>query len=331
MDAARAQRVCLAIGLITIVTSVGRKEAMAQAPPPPNPPPGDQAPDNQAAVKEAVDDVEELEKRIQQRSLRIKTLESAGEIARAGEAVDEQDNDLRELVERADEVTKQPPSAPSVQGPKSKTEVASAAAKVAEAKKSAKESVDKDRVEHTNREQKIGCNGRTVCLFGGALLGSYSLTLGQGTRAGQTSHHIISLVVPAGGFRYVWNQYLNLDVGLYTAIISPQFEVNTVATSGTGCTKGGAAFEDKLPCEGNAPLRPYLAGLVALTIGTGSSTLGVISVGFTAGVARTNQDPTGFDFYGLFVGTGGVYGTVPLRRKATDSELQKSGVAGKGS
>ena len=165
-------------------------------------------------------------------------------------------------------------------------------------------------------KDRIGCGGSVRwCLFGGTLLASYSLTGSGGDRDGQTGHRIVSVALPAAGGRWARWQHLSVDLTLYTAIISPQFQVNSVNDASMSCSMNGSAFEKNLPCEGNAVLRPYLAALLGVTIGTGSSALGVLTVGLTGGWARTTQDPNAFPFWGLMIGTGAVY--VPLTSGAT--------------
>jgi hypothetical protein len=158
-----------------------------------------------------------------------------------------------------------------------------------------------------------GCGGKSAfCLFGGAFLAGYSLTTGAGDRQGETGHHIVQLALPTAGIRYAALQYASLDLGFYTAIISPQFQVNQVNSSGSGCATKGGTFENSLPCEGDAPLRPYAALFLGATIGTGSSSLGLVSIGWTVGGARTDQDPNLFWFSGLMITTGGIFATAPL-------------------
>ncbi|MFO0738783.1 MAG: hypothetical protein U0270_22990 [Labilithrix sp.] len=125
--------------------------------------------------------------------------------------------------------------------------------------------------------------------------------------------------VPTIGFRKPLNSFISFDASLYTAIISPQFELAQKATSGGGCKAGGGKFEDTLPCEGNAELRPYIATLIGFTAGTGNSSLGIVTIGATAGVARTGQDPSGFAFYGLMVTTGGIFATLPIGKSAKET------------
>src|SRR5262249_47323961 len=153
------------------------------------------------------------------------------------------------------------------------------------------------------------CNGTSrFCFFGGALIGSYSLTIASADgRSGDTSHQVINVAVPTGGFRWAASQRFSVDLGLYTAIISPQFKVNTIDRSGSGCSRDPSRFNDLLPCEGNAVLRPYGAAFAGITLGTGSSSLGIITLGITGGVARTTQDASAVWFGGLLVGTGGIY------------------------
>jgi hypothetical protein len=160
-----------------------------------------------------------------------------------------------------------------------------------------------------------GCDGASwICLFGGALVGSYTLTEGGGDRSGQTGHHIVNLLVPAGGLRFAVRANISIDLGLYTAIISPEFQPNGISTAGSGCSNPGNKFNDMLPCEGNTALRPYGALLLGGTVGTSNSSLGIVTAGFTAGVARTTQDANAFFFYGLMIGTGGIYTTVSLSK-----------------
>jgi hypothetical protein len=252
---------------------------------------------------------------VESQRVRVQTLIRTGELSKADAATDAIKNEGEQANKLAMQATQQAQNV--VAASDATLEEKATAAKIVEKagtiKNETTNTIEKTDQQLSAAKDNSGCDGHTKwCLFGGALLGSYSLTMGVGDRAGQTGHRIVSLVVPAGGVRMVLSQYLSLDMGLYTAIISPQLQVNDVNTVGTGCSKHNGAFEDKLPCEGNAVLRPYGAALVALTVGTGSSALGVISLGLTFGFARTAQDPEAFLFYGLMLGTGGVYSTVPV-------------------
>ena len=44
-----------------------------------------------------------------------------------------------------------------------------------------------------------------------------------------------------------------------------------------------------------------------------------VTIGATAGVARTGQDPSGFAFYGLMVTTGGIFATLPIGKSAKET------------
>ena len=187
-----------------------------------------------------------------------------------------------------------------------------------------RDTVEKAKIEAAHVSQKTaatvddaksrsGCDGTSrLCVFGGALVGSYSLVSGSGQRTGQTGHRIINLLVPSGGVRWARFEHLSIDLSFYTAIISPDFQTQVISSAGSGCSKTPSTFNDLLPCEGNTLLRPYGALLLGGTIGTGNSSIGVVTVGITGGIARTTQDATAFLFYGLMIGTAGVYSTVSL-------------------
>lgn len=161
-----------------------------------------------------------------------------------------------------------------------------------------------------------GCGGQSsLCIIGGTFLAGYSFTGGVGDRTGHTGHHVIQFVVPAVGLRYAWLENVSFDLTAYSAIISPQLSINQISTAGTGCSTKQSTFNDALPCEGDAALRPYIAGFLGVTVGSGGP-LGIVSVGVTAGIARTAQDGNVFGFAGLMVTALGVYGVFPLNKKS---------------
>ncbi len=185
--------------------------------------------------------------------------------------------------------------------------------KVQQEKQEAEQISQKTAEKVDSARSRSGCDGTSrLCVFGGALVGSYSLVSGSGQRTGQTGHRIINLLVPAGGVRWARFEHLSIDLSFYTAIVSPDFQTQLINSNGSGCSKTPSTFNDLLPCECNTLLRPYGALLLGGTIGTGNSSVGVVTVGVTAGIARTTQDATAFLFYGLMIGTAGVYSTVSL-------------------
>jgi hypothetical protein len=239
--------------------------------------------------------------------VQIDTLLKAEDLKRAKDAVEDQKATLDQL-KAIDRTVKALKTAAPVDAA-----VSDAATKAEVALNAATSVSDATSAKVDTASDKSGCDGKSrVCLFGGALVGSYSLTAGTGDRKGQTGHHIISLLVPTGGLRVSIVEHVSVDVGFYTSIISPQFQTNSIDPSGSGCAKTSTKFTDLLPCEGNTALRPYGAMLLGPTIGTGNSSLGIITVGLTAGVARTTQDANAFWFTGLMIGTAGIYSTVSL-------------------
>ena len=258
---------------------------------------------------EAKTDVSTVKARVDDHKLHFDSALEAGDVAKAQHYLDDMNSDVNTATakeESAPTATSSTPAATAPGGsPAASPDVAAAKGVLNDAK-----------TKMASTETAIGCGGKSrYCLYGGALLASYSLTLGEGDRAGQTGHHIVSLVLPTAGFRFSWRQYVSFDLGVYSAIISPEFQANAIGSSGTGCAKKGGVFEDDLPCEGNALLRPYGAAVLGATINSGSSSLGVFMFGVTVGWARTAQDPNAFRFWGLMIGTGGVYMPVPLTKE----------------
>ncbi|HEX5098090.1 MAG TPA: hypothetical protein VFV94_01250, partial [Polyangiaceae bacterium] len=202
-----------------------------------------------------------------------------GDLPRARQELEKQEQAVADLKREAEQPPDQTPPAAQPE-----TNVAADEDKAEKAHEAAKADV-------ATAEGNAGCDAQyRFCVFAGAAAASYSLTLGNGRRQGETSHHIVSLVVPTLGVRYSASRFISLDLAAYTAIISPELQVNSTDRKGTSCSTTGGTFEDSLPCEGNAQLRPYLAGFLGGTVGTGNSSLGLVSAGFTAGVARTTQD-----------------------------------------
>lgn len=259
-----------------------------------------------AATSPLSQTAESLRSRIHDQTVRINTYLKSEDLKRAKDAAEDQDADLNQL--NAIDATAQKIST-ALPTPTT----ALAAADTSAAKTDAASDVTKAKSQVDAATDRSGCDGKSrLCLFGGALVGSYSLTSGWGDRTGQTGHHIVSLLVPNGGVRLAVREHVSLDLGFYTSIISPQFQANTIDMSGSGCSKTASKFNDLLPCEGNTALRPYAAMLLGATIGTGNSSLGILTVGYTLGIARTTQDANAFWFHGVMIGTAGVYSTVSL-------------------
>jgi hypothetical protein len=164
-----------------------------------------------------------------------------------------------------------------------------------------------------------GCaRGANWCLYGGATLAAASLTDMAITsqHGGQTAHQIASLIVPTGGFRRVITDEVSVDLGLLTTLgtISSKLstDISPTATNlDTQCASPASNFVSKLPCEGNATLKPPLAAYAALSFVQGEN-LSAFSVGAMAGLARTDFDPEVHPFIGLFLGLGSAYVTFPL-------------------
>jgi len=289
------------------------------APKPANP--GSSSSDRMTEADTAIQRVDFLRDEIKKRTTTIQTVLELGDLSQAQSLGEQQQAAIKELEAETGKAKAliaargRPQLGASDAGAAQAAETADSQ-KVEDAAKQAKDSVDGAKVEIGKAVDAAGCLGKSLCLFGGASLAGFSLTSANTHRSGQTGHRVIQLLVPTIGIRYAWLSHISLDLGIYTAIVSPQLELAQTDRTGSGCTRKPNAFEDALPCEGSANLRPYIAGLAGFTVGTGSSSMGILTIGVTGGLARTTQDPTAAPFGGLMVTTAGVYTTVPLAKRS---------------
>jgi hypothetical protein len=288
----------------------------ATAPPPPAPPPpappadGDQRAPTVKAAAEAATQAAGVEKTAHEQAGTVDSFVKTGDLNKAEVAAAATKSSADSAAALAAKATQQ---ASETTDPAQKPEAEKAKASANTAAANAKKDADNAQKMLDAAKGSAGCSGLSPwCLFGGVQVVGYSLTNGAGSREGQTAHHVVDLAIPTVGIRWAISQYVSLDMAFYTAIVSPQFQLNTASPTGSGCGKKTNAFEDALPCEGNAALRPYAGTVVGFTAGTGSSSLGIMTIGITTGVARTTQDPSAFGFYGVTVTTGGLYATIPV-------------------
>ena len=164
-------------------------------------------------------------------------------------------------------------------------------------------------------KDRIGCGGSVRwCLFGGTLLASYSLTGSGGDRDGQTGHRIVSVALPAAGGRWARWQHLSVDLTLYTAIISPQFQVNSVNDASMSCSMNGSAFKRIFPAKAT----PFfaLSGSPARRHDRNRQQRPRRLDGRPHGwLGADHPGPECVPFWGLMIGTGAVY--EPLTSGAT--------------
>ena len=154
-------------------------------------------------------------------------------------------------------------------------------------------------------------DGHRFCLYGGAFLASFSITgmVGGGHSQGETSHRLLSVVVPVAGARLALGSQISLDLGAFTALISEQLKTDASdQPPNSGCSKNSSRFVSELPCEGNAVLRPYIATYLGLSVG--SDKFSALTFAVTMGYARTAHDPTARLFGGIMLGVGGLHGTI---------------------
>jgi hypothetical protein len=92
-------------------------------------------------------------------------------------------------------------------------------------------------------------------------------------------------------------------------------DISTTSTNlDSACATQASGFVSRLPCEGNATLKPPLATYAAFSFIQGEN-LNAFSVGLTAGLAHTTLDPEVHPFVGIFIGVGSAYVTFPLDHK----------------
>lgn len=140
------------------------------------------------------------------------------------------------------------------------------------------------------------------CLFAGAFLASASLTGVNlekgGLHGGETSHSIISTIIPTAGARWPLETRarISLDLGLLSMLLSKDLS----SSSRKGCRTSDGEYEQKLPCEGNVALSPIGAGYLGLTFGT--EDVGLVTFMYMIGMAKTSLDNTMYRFHGAAIG-----------------------------
>jgi hypothetical protein len=142
------------------------------------------------------------------------------------------------------------------------------------------------------------------CFYAGAILASASWVgtdiSGKGAlHGGETTHTLISTVIPTAGLRFALEKRARVaaDIGALSMLLSKDL---SSSSSRKGCRITDSDFEKKLPCEGNVSVSPVLAGYVGITIGT--EDIGLLSVMYMMGAARTSLDNSIYFYQGLAVG-----------------------------
>lgn len=142
---------------------------------------------------------------------------------------------------------------------------------------------------------------------------------------GQSRHRLASVAVPTVGVRlrlpypvvwYLtkWKQlkFASLDLGVYSAFISPTVSEGGAAVKGSAepsCSKSNGEFETRLPCQGNASVSPYAAGYFGVTFG--KSGIGYVSLmPITVGVGQVGTEGSLRTFSGWTVGLIELHGTL---------------------
>jgi hypothetical protein len=117
-------------------------------------------------------------------------------------------------------------------------------------------------------------------------------------------NHLVSVAVPSVAFRFLpipsvgW---FALDLGLYSAFLTQSIAYQAPTNAKTACTPNPNDFENKLPCEANATVYPYLAGYFGASLG--KSGVGFLTIAFpSVGLAQLGSDTTLRLYMGITVG-----------------------------
>jgi hypothetical protein len=144
---------------------------------------------------------------------------------------------------------------------------------------------------------------RHICGTYGLSAGALSFVAVRTPDGWTTQNHLLSVAVPSAAFRLVIipQGWLSFDIGLSSAFLTQSLAYGAPSTSKTACTVGANVFENKLPCEANAVVYPYMAGYAGFT--AGKSGIGFITIApITAGMAQVGSDTTLRFYIGFSVG-----------------------------
>jgi len=169
--------------------------------------------------------------------------------------------------------------------------------------------------EALGRSKKDSCGvtyGSSVCLMVGlfAATGSVAAFRLSDQFAGRTSQQLVSFGIPFAGLRIPTTSILAFDIGVLTSVFDTEISLDAQGKESSACRRNGTSFEKRLPCEGNAVIRPYGALFVGPAVGNADLTW--ISFYLVTGWARTDQDPTANFFIGAMFGALGIQKVLPL-------------------
>ncbi len=133
---------------------------------------------------------------------------------------------------------------------------------------------------------------------------------------GRTSRQLAAAAIPATAARVVpidSAPYVSIDLGVYSAFLSPRLETASTqssSTSKTSCSSTAGNFEKNLPCQANAPLNPYAAFYLGATFG--KENVGYVSfLPITLGLGTVGDSKKMTSFYGWTLGMVQLNGTLP--------------------
>jgi len=151
----------------------------------------------------------------------------------------------------------------------------------------------------------------SACLALGLFVatGSAASFSNSNTFAGQTSQQLVSLAIPYVALRWATGDVLSLELGMLTSVFGKDVSLSGDGSS-SACRKDAVTFERKLPCEGDAHLRPYGALFAGPSIA--NEDINYFSIYGVLGAARTEKDPTPGFFVGVMFGVLGVQKTIAL-------------------
>jgi hypothetical protein len=165
---------------------------------------------------------------------------------------------------------------------------------------------------------------RSVCFVYGLFAASLSFVNvdgeGSGTGSvfsGQSNHHLASIAVPFAGVRLlpqVWAGvdnwgFLSIDISGYSAFLSQNLGTSSPTSSKAACSSTNSDFAQRLPCEANATVTPYLGAYVGVTVGkSGLAYLTLIP--FTFGMAQVGVDSGLHVYSGWSVGALQINGSL---------------------
>jgi hypothetical protein len=119
-----------------------------------------------------------------------------------------------------------------------------------------------------------------------------------------TRPHLPSVAVPDVALRWLPSQdvgWVALEIGAYTSFLTQSLTAASPSVTKVACTRNASEYENRLPCEANANVYPYLALYLGATVGkAGIGYLTVAPVNF--GIAQVGSSSALRPYFGITVG-----------------------------